>query len=173
MYSYLDMVGRRVVLVVQNVRSAHNVGSLLRTADGLGIEKVYFCGFTPYPETKIDKRLPHVAKRAGQQIKKTSLGAEASVTWQHRESVFDLLSELKSEKFITAALEQSSASIMLPKYTPAGDIALIVGSEASGLDQKVLDAVDVSLEIPMLGAKESFNVAVAAGMALYHLRFSG
>lgn len=163
---------RSIVLVIYNVRSAHNVGSLLRTADGLGIERVYMIGYTPYPSGKNDPRLPHISARVDAQIQKTALGAEKTVDWEHFENLEPMLKQLRSKRFIIAALEQSKNSITLPTYQPPKKIALIVGTETTGLDKEVLKGCDETLEIPMLGKKESLNVASAGAICLYHLRFA-
>jgi len=165
------MVKRRIILVAHDVRSAHNVGSLLRTADGLGVEKVYFSGYTPYPAARDDKRLPHVASRATTQISKTALGAEDNVAWEHSDDVTKLLKALAGQGFTIAALEQTKSGISLEKYRPTEATALVVGNEVDGLNGQILGMADVRLEIPMLGSKESYNVAIAAAIALYHLRY--
>jgi len=163
---------RRLYLIAHNVRSAHNVGSLLRTAEGLGVEKVYLSGYTPYPEQPHDKRLPHVRASASNKIQKTALGAETMVEIVHREDINTAISDIKKAGFTVAALEQSDQSTPLNSYTPPDKIALLVGPEVSGLSQDILKLSDAVLEIPMLGRKESFNVASAASMALFHLRFA-
>ena len=162
---------RRLVLVVHNVRSAHNTGSLLRTADGLGVEKVYLTGYTPYPVTPDDKRLPHIGAKVTRQMHKTALGAEQSVTWEHAAEIRPVIDKLKLDGFIVLALEQAPGSVNLPNYTKKEPAALVVGNEISGLDEEVLGACDTVVSIPMAGRKESFNVAVAGAMALYHLKY--
>jgi tRNA G18 (ribose-2'-O)-methylase SpoU len=162
---------RRIVLVVHNVRSTHNIGSILRTADGLGIERVYLSGYTPYPKSPGDTRLPHVSDRAKKQIAKTALGAEHQVKWQHQPDIHNLISELKSQGFLIAALEQTAEAINLASFKPVDKMALIVGSEIGGLPREVLEAAEVHISIPMLGGKESLNVSVASAIALYHLRW--
>ncbi|MBI2588705.1 TrmH family RNA methyltransferase [Candidatus Saccharibacteria bacterium] len=161
-----------IVLVVHNVRSAHNVGSILRSADGFGLDHVYLTGYSPYPETKNDTRLPHMVKRATRQISKTALGAENSVKWTHSENVFQLINKLKLD-FLVIALEQTPKAKLLTDFKTSNNIALIVGSEVEGLDRQILEIVDLHLKIPMLGQKESFNVAVAAAIAMHYLRTAG
>lgn len=161
----------RLVLIIHNVRSCHNVGSLLRTAEGLGLSQIYITGYTPYPESSKDSRLPYVRARVAQRIHKTSLGAEDYVPWTHHGDIMRLLTQLRADGFQIVALEQTQRSVSLPKFQLFNDIALIVGNEVKGLDEKILKKTDLCIEIPMLGKKESFNVAVAAAMALYHLRF--
>lgn len=163
---------RSIVLIAHNLRSCHNVGSLLRTADGLGVEKVCLTGYTPYPLMENDARLPHLAAKITKQIHKTALCAEETVPWQHRENVWDVFAELGKAGYRIAAVEQSDSSIALPKFKPPEKIALLVGREVEGVDPDVLAACDITLEIPMFGSKESFNVAQAAAMALYHCRFA-
>lgn len=160
---------RSIVLVVHNVRSAHNVGSILRSADGFGAEHVYLSGYSPYPEAKDDTRLPHISKRVAAQIKKTALGAENSVQWTYRDDIAGLINELK-KNYQVAALEQTPKATPLQDFKASQDIALIVGSEIGGLEPRVLKLVDLHLEIPMKGQKESFNVAIAAAVAMYSLR---
>lgn len=161
-----------IVLVVHNVRSAHNVGSLLRTADGLGISRVYLTGYTPYPLSKDDIRLPHIATRVDHQIQKTALGAEKNVGWVHRQDIGSLIGILKNQEYKVVALEQTKNATDLKGFMPASDLALVVGSEVGGLDKSVLNMCDRHLQIPMSGQKESFNVAVAAAIALYHLKYN-
>ncbi|HEU5004624.1 MAG TPA: TrmH family RNA methyltransferase [Candidatus Saccharimonadales bacterium] len=163
---------REIVLIVNDIRSTHNVGSLLRTADGLGVNKVYLTGYTPFPKIADDPRLPHLAARISKQINKTALGAEESVDWQHCEDINDVLADLYAEGFDVAALEQSNTSIKLNEYQPPEKIALLIGSEVEGVDKNLLKKVKLHIEIPMFGKKESFNVANAAAIALYHLRFN-
>ena len=160
-----------IVLIAHNLRSTHNVGSLLRTADGLGVGRVYLTGYTPYPLQSVDDRLPHLAAKMDRQIAKTALGAEKSVSWEHCPDIESVITSLKSDGYTVAALEQASDSIKLPGYQPPAKIAILLGREAEGIEPEILALCDLTLEIPMFGAKESFNVVQAAAMALYHLRF--
>jgi len=124
-----------VVLLVHNVRSAHNVGSLLRSADGLGASRVILCGYTPYPKHPGDKRLPHLAEKTHQRILKTALGAEISVPWLHTEDISEPIASLKRDGFEIAAIEQTSGAIDIKKFKPSDKkLALIVGPEIGGLD---------------------------------------
>ena len=163
---------RNIVLIAHNLRSTHNVGSLLRTAEGLGVEKVILSGYTPYPMHDEDRRLPHEAGKIGRQIKKTALGAEDSVKWEHHAEIVPVINRLKKNGYIVAALEQTDDAHLLHKYHPPEKIVLIVGREVEGLEPEILEACDVALEIPMFGKKESYNVAQAAAMGLYHCRFT-
>ena len=162
---------RRVVLIAHNLRSSHNVGSLLRTAEGLGVEKVYLTGYTPYPASKNDKRLPHLAQKTSKQINKTALGAEKFIKWEHS-GIDSAINKLKEDEFTVCALEQAPGSIMLTEFSFPDKIAIVVGREVEGIEPEVLKTCDQVLEIPMFGRKESYNVAQAAAMALFYCRFS-
>lgn len=163
---------RTIILIAHNLRSSHNVGSLLRTAEGLGVYKVFLTGYTPYPLAPHDDRLPHIAQKVDKQIAKTALGAEKILAWEHRDDIFGLIDELQGAGFQIAALEQSEQAIALPYFKPPEKIAIIVGREVEGIEPEILKKVDQIVEIPMFGQKESFNVVQAAAMALYHCRFS-
>lgn len=163
---------RQLILILHNLRSTHNVGSLLRTAEGLGVEKVIFTGYTPYPLMTPDARLPHLTAKLQKQINKTALGAETTQPWQYSSDIFTVLKQLKELNYAIAAVEQAPHAIRLPDYQPASKLALIVGREVEGIEPEILDKVDTVLEIPMFGHKESFNVVQAAAMALYHCRFA-
>ena len=167
------MPKRSISLIIHDVRSTHNVGSMLRTAEGLGVDNVYITGYSPYPETKNDKRLPHIRKRATDQISKTALGADRTLHWQHHPDAPALIKRLRSGGSVVVALEQAPKSQPLNTYTPPSDVTLLVGNEVDGLSQELLQIVDLCIEIPMLGSKESYNVAVATAMAIYQLRFAG
>jgi 23S rRNA (guanosine2251-2'-O)-methyltransferase len=162
----------KIILIVHNIRSCHNVGSLLRTAEGLGVERVYLTGYTPYPALPNDDRLPYLAQKINNQIHKTALGAEQFIGWQHSGQIEPILAQLKSSGFKIVGLEQHRNSVKLPKYRASTKTALIVGREVEGLENEILLACDTVIEIPMLGHKESFNVAAATAIALYHLRFN-
>lgn len=160
-----------IVLIAHNLRSCHNVGSLLRTAEGLGVKQVLLTGYTPYPLAPDDERLPHLAAKIDKQIHKTALGAEHQVAWKHIEDIGEALDDLRSQGFMLAAVEQTIESITLPNFVPPEKIALLVGREVEGVEPEVIALCDRALEIPMFGQKESFNVVQAAAMALYHCRF--
>lgn len=163
---------REIIVIAHNMRSTHNVGSLLRTADGLGVQKVYMTGYTPYPRAKNDDRLPHIADKLTRQIQKTALGAETSVAWAHEEDVMLVISELRQQGFWITALEQTPESMSLPELEAPDKIVIILGREVEGIESEVLAECDATLEIPMFGDKESFNVSQAAAMAMYHCRFN-
>ena len=154
------------------MRSTHNVGSLLRTAEGLGITEVILTGYTPYPDLgAADARLPHLKSKITKQIDKTALSATATLPWRQQEHIQSVMDTLRSDGYTIAALEQSTTSMPLPDYTMPQKLALILGREVEGLEPDILAACDVALEIPMFGSKESFNVVQAAAMAMYQWRF--
>jgi tRNA G18 (ribose-2'-O)-methylase SpoU len=152
------------------MRSTHNVGSLLRTADGLGVDEVYLSGYTPYPMKIDDERLPHIARKLDAQIHKTALGAETSVHWEHVETLEKAITNLRNDGYTIVALEQAAHSITLNNYIRDNrNIAVVLGSEREGFSKDELTLVDEIIEIPMNGKKESFNVVQAAAIALYTL----
>lgn len=159
-----------VVLIAHNIRSTHNVGSLLRTAEGLGVKRVYLTGYTPYPLIDGDPRLPHLSRKLDSQIHKTALGAEELVDLRVNSDINRILSELKNDDFKLIGLEQDQRSIDLRDFKESGRLALIVGREVEGIEPEVLKQCDFVIEIPMKGQKESFNVVQAAAMALYVLK---
>lgn len=163
---------RDIMLIAHNLRSCHNVGSLLRTAEGLGVSQIIFSGYTPHPAHAHDRRLPHEAAKITRQIHKTALGAEDIVKWDFHKDILPVISKLKKEGWRVAAVEQTETSKNLPAYHPPQKIALLVGREVEGVEQEILDACDLALDIPMFGKKESYNVVQAAAMALYHCRFT-
>jgi 23S rRNA (guanosine2251-2'-O)-methyltransferase len=163
----------KIYLIIHDVRSAHNVGSLLRSADGFGVAKVYLTGYSPYPLSPNDDRLPHESQQIHKRIQKTALGAENTVSWEKRSDLQQLIIDLKGQSVKIVALEQSAAATNLTNYKSKSDIAVIVGSELTGLPDNVLAICDEVLEIPMIGQKESFNVAVAGAIGLFQLRYRG
>ena len=163
---------REIVLILHDLRSTHNVWSLLRTSDGLAVDSVYITGYTPYPRSKHDTRLPHIVDKLTNQIRKTALGAEVTQKWEYHDDVEALIGQLRRSGYSIVGLEQNINSIKLHEYKAPDKIALILGREVEGLDSKLIDNLDSIIEIPMFGAKESFNVVQATAMALYHLRFS-
>jgi tRNA G18 (ribose-2'-O)-methylase SpoU len=162
---------RSIVVIAHDLRSTHNVGSLLRTCEGLGVQHLYFSGYTPYPRTASDERLPHIADKLSRQIHKTALDAENLLPWSHEPDIHILLKQLAADGYQLAALEQSGTSIRLPDFAPSDRLAILLGREVEGIEPELLAACDVTLEIPMEGRKESFNVVQAAAMALYHCKF--
>jgi tRNA G18 (ribose-2'-O)-methylase SpoU len=162
---------RQIILIAHNLRSTHNVGSLLRTAEGLGVAKVYLTGYTPYPLHVPDTRLPYLAEKIDKQIHKTALDAEQLVLWSHEENVEPVLNALQEQGYTLCAVEQAPHAMQLPEFEVPDRVALLVGREVEGVEPEVLSLMDTVLEIPMFGRKESFNVVQAAAMALYHCRF--
>jgi 23S rRNA (guanosine2251-2'-O)-methyltransferase len=162
---------KQLILIAHNLRSTHNVGSLLRTAEGLGLDRVILSGYTPYPLMESDDRLPHLAHKINGQIAKTALGAETLIPWEHHDSVEPVILSLRTEGYMIYALEQTASATPLPKFIVPDKLVLIVGREVEGLESEILALCDGAVEIPMLGKKESFNVVQAAAMALYHCRY--
>ena len=156
----------KITLLLHNIRSTHNVGSIFRTADGFGAEKIILTGYTPYPATDDDDRLPHIAMKLTKQINKTALGATASVPFEHHDN---LLTWLDTNMLPMVALEQSDSSVMIGEFTPPAEFILVLGEEVEGIPLELLERCSSILEIPMHGTKESFNVSVATGIALYAL----
>lgn len=156
----------RITLLLHNIRSTHNVGSIFRTADGMGVEQIILTGYTPYPVQSGDTRLPHLAQKLQKQIDKTALGATASVPFEYHDNP---LTWLDTNTLPLVALEQAPTSIALNEYTPPNEFVLVLGEEVDGIDPELLGRCQTILEIPMQGTKESFNVSVAAGIALYAL----
>jgi tRNA G18 (ribose-2'-O)-methylase SpoU len=160
-----------IVVIAHNIRSTHNVGSILRTSDGFGVTKVFCTGYTPYPTLPAETRLDHIHTKLTTQIHKTALGAEATMPVEHFDEPMPVLTKLKAGGYELIALEQSPRAVMLPRFTPqAQKIALLLGEEVHGIPPELLRQCDQIIEIPMRGKKESFNVSVAAGIALYALR---
>ncbi|MEK7648719.1 MAG: TrmH family RNA methyltransferase [Patescibacteria group bacterium] len=154
-----------MIAVLHNIRSIHNVGSIFRTADAVGIAKLFLCGITPAP---IDDY-----GRQRSALLKVSLGAEQSVYWESASSTLDVLMDLRTQGYILCALEQAPSSISLYSYPFAVDIldrlAIIVGNEIDGLPQDVMQLADAIVHIPMYGNKESLNVSVAFGICVYSI----
>lgn len=158
-----------IILLAHNIRSLHNVGSIFRTAEGFAVERIICSGYTPYPALPNDHRLPHLREKMTNVIAKTALGAETLVPFETVEDPMVRLAELRASGYRLVALEQSPDSISLPEYSPAHRLVLILGEEVSGVPSELLALADDIIEIPMYGRKESFNVSVAAGIALYQL----
>lgn len=158
---------QNICLVAIDIRSSHNIGSMFRTADGFSAG-IVLTGICPRPLGESgDDRLPHIANKAHATIHKTALGAEETVNWRYFSNTYEAISSLKNEGYLIAAIEQNKSSKLLQKLTTKRPIALLLGSEVEGLSKEILDLCDEIYEIPMTGAKESFNVSIAAGIALY------
>ena len=164
-----------VILVAHDIRSTHNVGAFFRTCDGLGVDRIIFSGYTPYPKFEGDTRMPHFADKITRQIHKTALGAESTVSFERFETLDEVLLHLKDSGVTLVALEQAPGSLAPAdvseqlKTNNIETVALILGNEVHGVSEDVLQQMDYIMEIPMHGSKESFNVSVAAGIALYEL----
>ena len=156
-----------LILIAHNIRSTHNVGALFRTAEGLGVHKIILSGYTPYPTLAHDSRLPHIHEKLTRQIHKTALGAELVVPYEYSETA--PLQILREQGYRIVGLEQSPDSVLLQNYTPPHKLVLLLGEEVEGISADLLSQCDDIIEIPMKGTKESFNVSVAAGMALFEL----
>ncbi len=153
--AYKAMAKRRVRVLLDDVRSRHNVGSIFRTADAFGLEGITLCGFTPLP--------PH------REIEKTALGATLSVPWTHVPRTIDAIIALKQEGYRVIAVEQTLGAVPLATWLPGPDepLALIFGNELNGVSGEVIDACDQCLMVPQSGTKHSLNVSVCAGVVLW------
>ena len=158
-------MSKKLTLILWNIRSVYNVGAILRTADGLGVSRIVYAGYTPHP----DKGLPHERIKLREAIHKTALGAEFNLPSEHTDDLPATIAELKQNNTQILALEQAKNSIPLQNFTLSQDCALILGEECYGIPPELLALCDHTLEIPMVGTKESFNVSVAAGIALWQL----
>lgn len=160
-----------MTLILHNIRSTHNVGSIFRSAEGFGVDHIVISGYTPYPNKTGDSRLPHIANKLDAQIHKTALGAEKMVTFEQHAELDDWLT--KNSESTTPlpiiGLEQNDNSVAIGSFIPPSRFALLLGEEVAGIDNKYIRACSHIVEIPMRGKKESFNVSVAVGVALYAL----
>ena len=156
-----------IIVVAHNIRSTHNVGAIFRTAEGFGISKIILSGYTPFPRIDNDPRLPHIAEKLTNQIRKTALNAETLVPFEYQEEPD--IEGLKEQGYRIIGLELADDSIALPNYKTPEKVALILGEEVHGIPEELLEECETIIEIPMVGQKESFNVSVAAGIAMYHL----
>ena len=141
----------------------------MRSAEGFGVTKIIFSGYTPYPSQMVDSRLPHLKRKIDLAFHKTALGAESLVPNQRVEDVIGLIEQYKKSQVAILALEQSPNSSNLADFKLESDCLLILGEEVAGINAELLALTDTILEIPMQGQKESFNVSVAAGIALFQL----
>ncbi len=148
-------------VLLHDIRSTHNVGSMFRTSDAAGISKIYLSGFSPTPLDRF--------KRPRKDIAKVALGAEKTIPWEEVVSPIELIKKLKKEGFEIVGLEQSPKSVDYKKVKIKKPTLFVVGSEVTGVDSKILSLCDKIVEIPMLGDKESLNVSVAFGIALFRI----
>jgi 23S rRNA (guanosine2251-2'-O)-methyltransferase len=156
-----------IVVIAHNIRSTHNVGAIFRTSEGFGVSKIILSGYTPYPLTQGDSRLPHISRKLSDQIHKTALGAEQIVPFEYR--LTPDFATLRADGYTIVGLEQDARSTMLPDYQSPYKVALLLGEEVEGIEQGLRQQCDDLIEIPMIGKKESYNVSVATGIALYAL----
>jgi tRNA G18 (ribose-2'-O)-methylase SpoU len=160
---------KMLIPILYNIRSVHNVGSILRTCDGLGINQVAFVGYTPNPK----KGLPHEQEKLTEALHKTALGAEQTVSGVYFKTIDEAIDYYRRQNYDIYALEQAENSCNLANTDELkNDTVLILGEEVHGIDRNILEKCDKILEIPMFGTKESFNVSVATAMALYELKRS-
>lgn len=157
---YRQRPGTGAVVVLDNIRSAHNVGSAFRTCDCFGIDKIWLCGICAVPPSA--------------EIHKTGLGAEDSVPWEHCDSTLDAIRKLRSEGYTIVSVEQTVNSLNLGKYIPEKGVkyAFVFGNEVDGVSQQAVDMSDFSVEIPQSGTKHSLNVSVCIGVVLWHYRLN-
>lgn len=161
---------KKIVIILSDVRSCYNVGSIFRTADAAGATELVLCGITPYPRIKNDSRPEHVINNNTKMIHKTALDAENSVAFTHFDTTLDAIKHYSDNSFQVVALENKVVGTQnIFNFISEKNIALIVGSETEGLSDDVLAASTTTVEIPMQGIKNSLNVSVATGIALYSL----
>lgn len=155
---YKELPESGIVLVLDNIRSAHNVGSAFRTADSFKIDKVWLCGICAVPPSA--------------EIHKSALGAEDSVDWEHVDDTLEAVRRLKEDGYTIVSAEQTMESVMLDTFVPEKGrrYAVVFGNEVAGVSQEVVDASDFALEIPQYGTKHSLNVSVSMGVVLWHFR---
>ena len=155
---YKELPESGIVLVLDNIRSAHNVGSAFRTADSFKIDKVWLCGICAVPPSA--------------EIHKSALGAEDSVAWEHVDDTMEAVRRLKEDGYTIVSAEQTMESVMLDTFVPEPGrrYAVVFGNEVAGVSQEVVDASDFALEIPQYGTKHSLNVSVSMGVVLWHFR---
>ena len=153
---------KEIAVLLHNIRSAHNVGSVFRTADGAGVSKVFLSGYTPLPTDRFG--------RTQKEIAKTALGAEKYLQWEYQKSPLTIISSLRKIGWEIVAVEQDAKSIDYRKFKLKKPTLFILGNEVNGIEKSLLKKCDVILEIPMLGKKESLNVSVTAGVILFSVR---
>lgn len=156
---YKELPESGLVLVLDNIRSAHNVGSAFRTADSFKVDKVWLCGICAVPPSA--------------EIHKSALGAEDSVEWEHEDDTMDVIARLRKDGYEIVSAEQTVHSVMLDAFVPVKGrrYAIVFGNEVAGVSQDVVDASDMALEIPQFGTKHSLNVSVSIGVVLWHFRY--
>ncbi|MBU0612217.1 TrmH family RNA methyltransferase [Patescibacteria group bacterium] len=149
------------ILILNNIRSAENVGAMFRTADAADISKIYLTGYTPSPLDRFGRKRKDIAKSA--------LGAEEFIFWEAKKNLSPLINKLKKENYLIIGIEQTKKSINYKKVKAGAKNVFIVGTEVSGIPKNILKKCDIIAEIPMRGKKESLNVSVALGVALFRI----
>lgn len=157
----LKSVKKEVILILHNIRSNHNVGSIFRTADAVGITKIFLTGYTPAPLDKFGRIVGEISK--------TALGAEKNILWEKNKNIKKVIENLKKEGFRIIAIEQAKNSVDYKKIKIKSKSAFILGNEVAGLSKSTLSFCDTIAEIPMRGKKESLNVSVSAGVVLFRI----
>ncbi len=157
----------KLYLILHRIRSAYNVGSMFRTADALGVEKIFLTGFTQRPSLEEYE----FQTKAEKMLSKTALGADKYVPWEGYKNISVVIKKLRKEKVKIVAVEQSADSVDYRKFSFSEDTALILGNEPRGIDKRILSKCDAIVEIPMWGKKKSLNVAVALGVVGYGINF--
>ncbi len=157
---------KKLIVILYNIRSTYNVGAILRTCDGFGVDEVIFTGYTPF----FDKGLPYEQEKLRKQIHKTALGAETTVRWHRDDDISHIIETCHKEGLKVMALEQGEHSLNLAEARDFPPVALIFGEEVHGIPLDILSHCDALLEIPMCGQKESFNVSVAASIAIWEVK---
>ena len=152
-----------MIIILHNIRSAYNVGAIFRTADATGVKKIYLTGYSPTPTDRFG--------RVQQEIKKTSLGASETVSWEQGKFV-EVVSKLQQDKTTVVAIEQSKDSQPIKGFKHDYEVAYVFGNEVTGIEETELSLVDAIVELPMLGTKESLNVSVTAGVVMYYEVFN-
>ena len=164
------MTDRNTYLILDNIRSRENVGSIFRTADGVGVKKIFLCGITPQPKN-FQIQDSRIVNQESDKISKTALGAEKFVPWEYRRNTWRVITDLKKMGVKIVALEQTKDAVNIFKFKALSSksLALVIGNEVKGISPKILKYCDKIVQIPMFGKKESLNVSVATGVALYAL----
>lgn len=160
---------RKLIVALDNIRSTYNVGSILRTSEALGVEEIIYGGYTPYPKVENDDRIPHLSNKIDAQIAKVSLKTQYNLKHLVKEDLLKYLIDMKRLGFKIYSLEQAESSVNLESISKLDSAILVLGNEVSGVDKNILEISDAILEIPLLGNKESLNVAQAAAIAIYQL----
>ena len=155
--SYKNSEKDSIIVLLDDIRSLNNIGSVFRTCDAMAVKKLYLCGITATP--------PH------REIRKTAIGASESVDWEYQENALDVIDKYKKLNYHIAAVEQTSKAITLEKLDSENEkLLLIFGNEVNGVNQKIIDNCNFSIEIPQWGTKHSLNISVSAGIVLWHIK---